>query len=93
MADDNDDTKAMKIALLVTSAASAWLAQRILTALWKKVTGHEAPKDPVNNDSSIAAVVAFAAVGGATAALSRILAARGAKKFVGKAPDLSPPGA
>ena len=71
MADDNDDGMVDKLILIGTSALAAWLAQKVLGAVWKKTTGHDAPKDPLENDSTIAGIVTFAAVTGAVAALSR----------------------
>ena len=80
MADDNDEGMVDKLILIGTSAAAAWAAQKVLSVIWKRATGHDAPKDPVHNESTIPAIVGFAAIGGAAAALSRILANRGARK-------------
>ena len=81
---DQDETMSMKIALIVTSAAGAWVAQKLLTQVWKRATGNDAPKDPLNNDSTFAGIMAFGALTGAAAALSRILAAKGASRIAGR---------
>ncbi len=84
MADDNDDGMVDKLILIGTSALAAWLAQKVLGAVWKKTTGHDAPKDPLENDSTIAGIVTFAGVTGAVAALSRIAANKGARKVTSR---------
>lgn len=77
---ENDETMPMKIALIVTSAAGAWVAQQVLSQVWKKFTGADAPKDPLNNESTIPGIIAFSALAGAATAISRIVAAKGAHK-------------
>lgn len=84
MADDNDEGMVDKLILIGTSALAAWLAQKLLSAVWRKTTGHDAPKDPVDNESTIPAIVGFAAVTGAVAALSRIAANKGARKVTAR---------
>ena len=84
MADDNDDGMVDKLILIGTSALAAWAAQKLLGAVWKKATGHDAPKDPVENDSTIMGIVTFAGVTGAVAALSRIAANKGARKVTSR---------
>lgn len=84
MAHDDDDSMVDKLILVGASAAAAWAAQKLLSAIWKKSTGHEAPKDPLNNESTIPAIVGFAAITGAVAALSRIVASRGARKVTAR---------
>lgn len=79
--DDNDDSMAMKIALIATSAAAGWVFQKVLSQLWKAATGHDAPKDPLNNESTIPGIIAFGALAGAATAISRILASKGASKI------------
>lgn len=81
MADQDDETMAMKIALIATSAGAAWVAQKLLSSVWKSVTGKDAPKDPLNNDSTFTGILAFGALAGAAAAFSRVLASKGAKKI------------
>ncbi|PFG36681.1 uncharacterized protein DUF4235 [Flavimobilis soli] len=84
MADDNDEGMVDKLILIGTSALAAWLAQKLLGAVWKKATGHDAPKDPLDNESNIAGIVTFAGVTGAVAALSRIAANKGARKVTSR---------
>lgn len=79
-----DETMAMKIALVVTSAAAAWVAQKVLSQVWKAVTGNDAPKDPLNNNSTMPGIIAFGALAGAAAALSRVLASKGANRIANR---------
>ncbi len=81
MADTSDETMATKVALLITTAAGAWIARKLITKVWQSVSGNDAPHDPLNNESTLAGVVAFGALAGAATALSRILASKGAKKI------------
>ncbi len=84
MADTSNETMAMKIALLITTAAGAWMARKLITKAWKTVSGNDAPQDPLNNESTLTGIVAFGALAGAATALSRVLASKGAKKFSGR---------
>ncbi len=84
MADTSDETMAMKVALLVTTAAGAWMARKVITQIWKSVSGNDAPQDPLNNESTLPGIIAFGAMAGAATALSRVLASKGAKKFSGR---------
>ncbi|MGO1316184.1 MAG: DUF4235 domain-containing protein [Cellulomonadaceae bacterium] len=83
MADD-DENLASKLTVLAVTALTAWLAQKILTQVWKKATGHDAPKDPVDNDSSTTAIAVFGALTGAVAALSKIAASKGAHRITAR---------
>ena len=77
---ENEQTLTEKVATVALTLAAGWVAQKVVSVAWAKATGHDAPKDPVHNESTIPAIVGFAAIGGAAAALSRILANRGARK-------------
>lgn len=83
MADD-DDNLVTKIALVATTAAAAWLAQKVLSQVWKKTTGHDAPKDPLDTDSGVVAIAVFGALAGAVAALSRVAASKGAHRITAR---------
>jgi len=74
------DTLAFKVASSVVALAAGWLAQKLVTSLWRRSTGKNAPQSIDDEDASLAGVVAFAAISGAVAALTRALATRGTQK-------------
>ena len=73
----------MKIATLAVSAAAGWAAQKAVTALWTKATGHT-PATVDDDDATMVSVVTFAAVTGATAALTRVLASRSTRRMASR---------
>lgn len=78
-----DQSMPVKLATLAVSFGAGWLAQKAVTALWTKATGHS-PSTVDDDDATLVSVVTFAAVTGATAALTRVLAARGTARFAGR---------
>lgn len=75
-----DQSITVKLATLAVSAAAGWAAQKAVTALWTKATGHT-PATVDDDDATLVSVVTFAAVTGATAALTKVLATRSTKRF------------
>ncbi len=47
MADTNEteQTLALKVGTVALTFAAGWAAQKLVTFVWAKVTGHDAPKD------------------------------------------------
>ena len=78
-----DQSIPVKIATLVVSAAAGWVAQKIVTAVWTKATGHN-PASADDDDATTVSIVTFAAVTGGTAALTRVLASRGTRRVANK---------
>lgn len=73
----------VKLATLAISFGAGLLAQKIVKTVWLKATGK--PGSLVDDDdATIASMVGFAAVTGATAALTRVLAARGTSKVAAR---------
>ena len=81
MADENKEALLEKVILLGASAGAAWVAQKGLSLVWKKATGHDAPRNPLDNESTTVAIIAFAAVAGAAAAAAKLVADRGARRI------------
>lgn len=82
---DPQDTIGFKIVTSVAALAAGWIAQKALVALWKGVTGNDAPEDPDDDSATIVGVVGFAAATGAVAALARAFASRGVRKVAERA--------
>lgn len=74
-----DQSMSVKLATLAVSASAGWLAQKAVTALWTKATGHT-PATVDDDDATLVSVVTFAAVTGAVAALTKVLASRGTRR-------------
>lgn len=75
-----DQSVPMKLTTLAVSLGAGWVAQKAVTALWTKATGHS-PVTTDDDDATVASIVAFAAVTSATAALTRVLASRSTSRF------------
>lgn len=67
---------------LGVALAAAWLAQKALASLWKATVGHDLPKPENPGDARFGEVATAAALTGAVAYLSRVLATRGTAKFL-----------
>lgn len=78
-----DQSMQVKLATLAVSFGAGLLAQKIVKVVWLKATGKPGSFDD-DDDATIASIVGFAAVTGATAALTRALAARGTAKFAAR---------
>ncbi|WP_169166730.1 DUF4235 domain-containing protein [Cellulomonas taurus] len=78
--EQNESTLA-KVTGLIVAGAVAWVAQKALTAVWKKTLGHEPPQPENPGDSRLGEVVAAAAITGAVVSLARVMATRGTAHF------------
>ena len=71
-----------KVVTAVATIAAGLVANKVLSAAWKGVTGHEPPVDEKNDEAPLTELVLFAAVSGALVALARAYANRGAAKWL-----------
>ena len=76
-----------KVIGAVATLAAAWLAQKVITSVWKARTGHKPPTAEDEGDSNLSEVVIAAALTGALVAISRVLATRGAAHVVAAIED------
>ena len=67
---------------LAVALGAAWVAQQLVTQLWKATLGHEPPKPENPGDSRFGEIAAAATVSGAVVALARVFATRGAARFI-----------
>ena len=81
---DNDQSLAVKVGTVALTFAAGWVAQKIVTEIWKKVSGHDAPKDLDDPEIGIVSAVTFAAVAAGASVLARRFAGRGAKRVVSR---------
>ncbi|WP_265521721.1 DUF4235 domain-containing protein [Oerskovia flava] len=80
--EDNDQSLAVKVGTVALTFAAGWVAQKIVTEVWRRASGHDAPKDLDDPEVGIAAAVTFAAVTAAAAVVARRFASRGAQRAV-----------
>ncbi|UFU06175.1 DUF4235 domain-containing protein [Ruania halotolerans] len=72
-----------KVVTTVAAIAAGFAANKLLTVGWKAATGHAPPSGDADDDeASLGELVIFAAVSGAVIAFSRIIASRGASKWL-----------
>jgi hypothetical protein len=65
-----------KIAALVATFVAGSIARKIITAVWKKVTGNEPPTDPHDPDIALKEALGWSIVMGVGMEAARLLAAR-----------------
>lgn len=82
----NDDPFAVNVAGTVAALAATFLAQKLINAGWKALSGAELP-DEADDDAQMPKIVIAAALTGAVIALVRVSASRGARKYAKKRID------
>jgi hypothetical protein len=71
-----------KIVTAVAAILAGMAANRILSSSWTAATGRPAPTDAEHPDTDLKEAILFAVVSGAIVALARLVAVRGATKYV-----------
>ncbi|WP_028045602.1 DUF4235 domain-containing protein [Cellulomonas sp. URHE0023] len=87
MSDKPKATILAKVIGAVATVAAAWLAQKVISSVWKARTGHKPPTVEDTGDSRLPEIVIAAALTGAFVAISRVLATRGAARVVARIED------
>ena len=85
--EERHESFAAKVVGAAAALAAAWVAQKVITQVWKARTGHKPPAADDEGDSGLAELVAATAVTGALVAVSRVLATRGAVKLTSSIHD------
>ena len=80
MGDSGKQTMASKAVGLGATMVTAWLAQKILSQIWQKASGHDVPQPDDPGEARLGELALAAAVTGAVAAGAKILADRGARR-------------
>lgn len=83
MVDESTQSTVSKVVGLLVAGGAAWLAQKTVSAAWRRATGHVPPKADDDSGAGLAEVAIAAAVTGAIAALTRVLATRGTARIMG----------
>jgi hypothetical protein len=80
--DQSTQSTVSKVVGLVVAGGAAWVAQKAVSTAWRATTGHVPPKAEDEGDAGLSEVAIAAAITGAIAALTRVLATRGAARFL-----------
>jgi hypothetical protein len=80
--DESTQSTVSKVVGLLVAAGAAWAAQKAVSTAWRAATGHVPPKAEDQGDAGLSEVAVAAAITGAIAALTRVLATRGTARFL-----------
>jgi hypothetical protein len=80
--DKSTQSTVSKVVGLLVAGGAAWVAQKAVSSAWMAATGHVPPKAEDEGESGLAEVAIAAAITGAIAALTRVLATRGTARFM-----------
>ena len=82
MVDQSTESAISKVVGVLVAASAAWVAQKAVSSVWRATTGHVPPKAEDQGDAGLTEVAIAAAITGAIAALTRVLATRGTARFL-----------
>jgi hypothetical protein len=85
MSDDSDSVGTRVMAGLAAVAA-AWIARKVITFAWTKVTGKEPPGNPEDPHVGVAEALSWAVILGVSIESARLLATRAATRKLRQAP-------
>lgn len=89
---DTTNKLAWKLLGGVTTVAATIVTRKILTTVWKFVTGNNPPDSPENPDTGTIEAVTWALASGVGVAVARLFATRKAAQYWQKATGDLPPG-
>jgi hypothetical protein len=79
---DQKENMIAKAVGLGVALGAAWVAQQLVSGVWKVTFGHKPPKPEDEGDARFAEVALAAVITGAVVALTRVLATRGTAKYL-----------
>ena len=82
MVDDSTQSAVSKAVGLLVAGGAAWVAQKSVSTIWKAATGHVPPKAEDEGGAGLWEVATAAAITGAIAALTRVLATRATARII-----------
>jgi Protein of unknown function (DUF4235) len=80
--DESTQSNVSKVVGVLVAAGAAWVAQKAVSTAWRATTGHVPPKAEDQGDAGLSEVAVAAAITGAIAALTRVVATRGTARFL-----------
>lgn len=81
MPDQKENLIAKAVGLGVALGA-AWVAQQLISGVWKMTVGHKPPKPEDEGDVRFAEIALAAVLTGAVVSFARVLATRGTAKYL-----------
>ena len=83
---DNSDSAGTRVMAALAAVAAAWVARKVITFGWTKVTGKEPPGNPEDPHGGVAEALSWAVILGVSIESARLLATRAATRKMRRAP-------
>ncbi len=83
---DNSDSAGTRVMAALAAVAAAWIARKVITFGWTKVTGKEPPGNPEDPHVGVAEALSWAVILGVSIESARLLATRAATRKMRRAP-------
>ena len=83
---DDRETAGTKVMAALAAMAAAWVARKVITLGWTKVTGKEPPGNPEDPHVGVAEALSWAVILGVSIESARLLATRAATRKMRRAP-------
>jgi len=83
---DNSDSARTRAMAALAAVAAAWVARKVITFGWTKVTGKEPPGNPEDPHVGVAEALSWAVILGVSIESARLLATRAATRKLRRAP-------
>jgi hypothetical protein len=83
---DNSDSAGTRAMAALAAVAAAWVARKVITFGWTKVTGKEPPGNPEDPHVGVAEALSWAVILGVSIESARLLATRAATRKLRRAP-------
>ena len=77
---DNSDSAGTRAMAALAAVAAAWVARKVITFGWTKVTGKEPPGNPEDPHVGVAEALSWAVILGVSIESARLLATRAATR-------------
>jgi len=83
---DSSDSAGTRAMAALAAVAAAWVARKVITFGWTKVTGKEPPGNPEDPHVGVAEALSWAVILGVSIESARLLATRAATRKLRQAP-------
>ena len=83
---DNSDSAGTRAMAALAAVAAAWVARKVITFGWTKVTGKEPTGNPEDPHVGVAEALSWAVILGVSIESARLLATRAATRKMRRAP-------
>jgi len=83
---ENSDSAGTRAMAALAAVAAAWVARKVITFGWTKVTGKEPPGNPEDPHVGVAEALSWAVILGVSIESARLLATRAATRKMRRAP-------